>query len=1084
MIQETWSREPITLEGYCSFEIEAEALKIFGRAKGGLGILISTNLASASMPLPPLKTFAMAILLHLSEESLIIINVYMPSMSKKAEIQTSWGELERYISDLILQHPHAMMILGGDLNARMGPNDRSLYARFGLVPPEREVEPRLVSRSSKDHTSNLAGLCLAQMAYKLNLHILNGALREDNPAEFTFLSGIRMSAIDYMLVSEDLLPHVENIKVIPRSESDHFPVSLGLIDICNRKDYREFDRQAGDNSVADTHCRVKWTAQLNQKLTKLLSTGNLQSIREALLSAKTPEATLRAYNDLTKALYYTLGKNNQKQKKTHKTQYHSKEWFDTDCIIAKKTLQSSYQEFVLCSNQSTAQQLLQQKRHYKHLLILKKKEAIKNNWKQVIKAAKSNNPTLFWNILGRSLSNRSSTADSPIPAKAWEIYFHNLYKTTDDRGHTFQDLQNLPNWSPVTRSEIETLITKLKHGKAPGVDLIPPEAIKNNLNFWVPVLASLFSTIDAHGCIPNDWGLSVIIPIYKKGKKDDPANYRPISLLSTISKLYARHLQWKLRDWMEQENIIAEEQAGFREGRSTIDQASILQHLIEKYASNGTASLYVAFIDFRAAFDSIPRSKLWEKLEESTIDKRLLYLIRALHQGTSSKVRCPPHGQLTKAIPIGKGVRQGCILAPLLFNFYVNDMPHYLSNLDFHPPKLAGKHVSVLLYADDAAIISRTPIGLRRALKTLAAYCRDNLLELNLQKTKVMAFAKRPKPHTWYIEGHKIEQVNSFKYLGVVFTPSGNRKAHGDNVAAIAQRSANGILKFLRTKGRHFIPAALKLFETKVIAQLLYGAQLGLPANITTMERVQSKFLRSALQQSKFVSNAVIRLETGFVRIQARVWRLMLNYWLKLAFSQDGLAPLIIQDECQTKWKREVEFIMTNWGFSRQFLLSVGFDQAKKIIKQRSEDTERQADLNRAPQFIASESIRHRVCQMPYLSTLEIPKHRRAFTLARCQALPSAILEGRYKKIPLEERRCPCGLGQLETTEHILLFCLYYRDLRSSFIRPILRNFPGRTEQFYISLLLQDSTPEITYAVARFCAASSAMRRRILALYS
>ena len=94
-----------------------------------------------------------------------------------------------------------------------------------------------------------------------------------------------------------------------------------------------------------------------------------------------------------------------------------------------------------------------------------------------------------------------------------------------------------------------------------------------------------------------------------------------------------------------------------------------------------------------------------------------------------------------------------------------------------------------------------------------------------------MVFGKRPKPHLWHIDGHKIEQVTCFKYLGITLTSSGSRKAHGDYVAANAQRSANAILKYLRMEGGHYIPAALKLFEAKSIVQLLYGAQLAPPAN-------------------------------------------------------------------------------------------------------------------------------------------------------------------------------------------------------------------------------------------------------------
>lgn len=198
-------------------------------------------------------------------------------------------------------------------------------------------------------------------------------------------------------------------------------------------------------------------------------------------------------------------------------------------------------------------------------------------------------------------------------------------------------------------------------------------------------------------------------------------------------------------------------------------------------------------------------------------------------------------------------------------------MTTQLSDINSHPPKIAGKHINALLYADNAVILSRTPVGLGRALKRLSAYCKVEGLTINYQKTKIMTFARRSKLRVWKIDGHKIKQVSCFKYLGVVFHSSGSRRAHGDSIAANAQKSASAILRFFRTRDGQFIPAAMKLFNAKALAQLLYGAQLGQFPNIVRLETVQSKFLRALLGVAKCVSNAFLRLETGQIRIEARI---------------------------------------------------------------------------------------------------------------------------------------------------------------------------------------------------------------------
>ena len=130
--------------------------------------------------------------------------------------------------------------------------------------------------------------------------------------------------------------------------------------------------------------------------------------------------------------------------------------------------------------------------------------------------------------------------------------------------------------------------------------------------------------------MPYSWLEAIVIPIYKKGNKDEPSNYRPISFPPIVGKLYARYLNNRLITWIEEEEILGNEQAGFRKNRSTFDHCIVLNHLAEKYMGCHGNGLFAAFIDLKSAFDSIPRGNLWEKLYSSSIDKRLLYLIRSL----------------------------------------------------------------------------------------------------------------------------------------------------------------------------------------------------------------------------------------------------------------------------------------------------------------------------------------------------------------------------------------------------------------------------------------------------------------------
>ena len=119
-----------------------------------------------------------------------------------------------------------------------------------------------------------------------------------------------------------------------------------------------------------------------------------------------------------------------------------------------------------------------------------------------------------------------------------------------------------------------------------------------------------------------------------------------------------------------------------------------------------------------------------------TIDKRIIFLICSLYEQTTLRVRCGRKGHLTKQIKTYKGVKQGCLLAPLLFIFYINNLESHLESTDCHPPKLAGQDIPAFLYANDVVMLSRTLVGLNSALAELAKYCEKEALVINESKTK------------------------------------------------------------------------------------------------------------------------------------------------------------------------------------------------------------------------------------------------------------------------------------------------------------------------------------------------------------
>ena len=163
----------------------------------------------------------------------------------------------------------------------------------------------------------------------------------------------------------------------------------------------------------------------------------------------------------------------------------------------------------------------------------------------------------------------------------------------------------------------------LKRGKSAGPDDLIPEFFINSIDIIIPLLNKFFNRIFDHADYPEPWSYSIIVSILKKGNANDPINYRGISLLDVLGKIYTLILTRRVTFYTNIFSKISESQAGFRDGYSTTDQAFILYSLIHKYLSKKRGKLYVAFVDLTKAFDSINRSKLWKVVSKTGIKGKL-----------------------------------------------------------------------------------------------------------------------------------------------------------------------------------------------------------------------------------------------------------------------------------------------------------------------------------------------------------------------------------------------------------------------------------------------------------------------------
>ena len=193
-------------------------------------------------------------------------------------------------------------------------------------------------------------------------------------------------------------------------------------------------------------------------------------------------------------------------------------------------------------------------------------------------------------------------------------------------------------------------------------------------NIYYRCLLDLFNRLFETGDFQDSWGKSILVPIHKKGSLDSPDNYRGIVLQSVFSKVYTSVLNRRVTFYANMYDKISEYQAGFREGYSTVDNAFILNAFVDKYLSKKGNKLYVVFVDFKKAFDSVHREKLWQVLRNAGIAGRA---VQSIYNSVLSCVRA--NGSYTNFFDCPIGLKQGCLLSPDLFAIFINQLPDKMS---------------------------------------------------------------------------------------------------------------------------------------------------------------------------------------------------------------------------------------------------------------------------------------------------------------------------------------------------------------------------------------------------------------------
>lgn len=425
------------------------------------------------------------------------------------------------------------------------------------------------------------------------------------------------------------------------------------------------------------------------------------------------------------------GKDNSKYKETHR-------------LIKKKIIEAK--ENWMMERCDELEEL--QKRHDDRLIHRKIKEiaGIKNN-------RVSNALT--------STENKILTTTEEVK-KEWEKYIKDLFE--DSRAeNTTQNIMD-ENHLPILKSEIKYAIQNMKSGKAPGPDGVRADIMKLIEEDNLDLLTRIFNTIYKTDKIPREWLKSAFVPLPKTNNAKKCSDFRLISLMSHVLKLFLKIIHNRV--YKRCEEGIGDEQFGFRSGLGTREALFGLVVLLQK-CRDQQKNVYMCFIDYEKAFDRVDHKKLMECLQRKDLDPDDIRIIQNLYWNQDAFVRTQSGD--TEAINIQKGVRQGCVLSPMLFNLYSEEIFTTALQNAKEGIKVNGKRVNNIRYADDTVLIAESEEDLQNLLDKIVYEGETYGIKVNEKKTKIMVVSKNNTPRANIAIGtHCIEQVENFKYLGCI----------------------------------------------------------------------------------------------------------------------------------------------------------------------------------------------------------------------------------------------------------------------------------------------------------------------------
>ena len=567
--------------------------------------------------------------------------------------------------------------------------------------------------------------------------------------------------------------------------------------------------------------------------------------------------------------------------------------------------------------------IMDAKKEYYANKITRHKNDIKKTWGIISeimnKGRKKSNFPPFFEVDNKKITERKDIANE----------FNKFFATVGQKLADEIDQKGLPSvnsylgqkpnsqfsFKPTTPERIQKILDNIKPKKSSGIDGITSELIKFLSKDLSTALSTAINTSIAHSIFPSRLKIARVVPLFKnKGKIWHFENWRPVSLLPALFKIYERELYNQIIEYFEKNSLFSDNQFGFRSGRSTEDAVLMFQD-IAKEMQNNRKTPFAVFMDLSKAFDTIDHKILLKKLHFYGFSQNALKLIENYLTDRTQYVDLD--GTVSEVLSMLVGIPQGSVLGPLLFLIYVNDLPRSTDLL------------KSVLFADDTNLISSfTSFSINNAvdikkinieLQKVYDWLSANKLSLNVSKTKYMIFPNKldpnkPPEEKLMINGLKLSLVQQFDFLGITIDSKLSWIPHTTKIAGKISRTI-GIMK----KIKRFAPPTVMtmIYQALIQSQLSYGIKVwGFASN--RLETIQKKAIRlmvngktNAHTDPIFKSQKILKVSDIF-----KLSCLKMHYRIENGTTASYISSLLVRNWTVHQYatrKREVRIIHPNF---------------------------------------------------------------------------------------------------------------------------------------------------------------------------